>query len=303
MFNGASDTLKAHIAMLVFTFLVSTSFTVGRAITFAMDPGALIFLRFLLAAAIFTGVAVLSKEKFKTPSINDSLKYFFLALLMVIFFVTMFEGLRWTTPLIAGAVFTTTPFMSAVIGIFVLGQRPGLIGFTCLLVAGLASIWIIFGGDLQAIMAMRLGQGELIFLIGCAAYSGYAPAVKKLHANGGLVFLTLWTLVAGTILLFIYGWSEIISTEWRLVSLQVYLGIGWLALFTTAITFYLIQYAVLRLSAIKVMSYTLLIPVFILLQRLANGGSWPTVSVLLALGVLIGALVVLLVRTDRVNKT
>lgn len=299
MLKFASETLKAHIAMLMFTFLVSTSFTIGRAITFALDPAALIFLRFSMAVVIFAGVTVVSKEKFQFPSLKNWSRYFILALLLVIFFITMFEGLRWTTPLAAGAVFTITPFLTAIIGFFLLGQRPGIVGFICLFVAALASIWIIFGGDLQAIMAMRPGRGELIFLVGCTAYAGYAPLVKKLYSSGGLVYLTFWTLVAGTILLLIYGWSAIISTEWQLVSPLVYLAITWLALFTTAITFYLIQYGAQRLPALKVMSYTLLVPAFILLQRLANGGSWPVFSVLIALLILAGSLVILLLRSDE----
>ena len=217
----------------------------------------------------------------------------------------MFEGLRWTTPLAAGAVFTLTPFMTAILGLFIANQRLGLASFICLLVAGLASLLIMFGGDLAALKTLRIGRGELIFLVGCAAYAGYAPAVKKLHnghngqggngghSDNGLVYLTLWTLVAGCVLLVAYGWKAIIQTNWHLVSPLVYLAIGWLALFTTAITFYLIQYAALRLPAVKVMSYTLLIPAFILVQRLANGGTWPNASVLIALAVLGGAMLIL----------
>ncbi|HFC04525.1 MAG TPA: DMT family transporter [Rhizobiales bacterium] len=287
------ENLKAHAAMLLFSFLVSTSFTVGRAITFALDPAALTFLRFSMAIVIFSGVAWFSKEVFKWPSLRDWLRYFFLALLLVIFFVSMFEGLRWTTPLAAGAVFTLTPVMTAVIARLWLGQRPGPVIAASLLIASLASIWIMFSGDLAAITGLKIGRGEVIFLIGCASYAAYTPAVKKLHVGGGLVYLTLWTLVAGAILLLAYGWSAITTTNWHLVSPVVYLAVGWLAFFTTAITFYLVQYGAMRLPGVKVMSYTLLIPAFILLQRLVSGGSWPGASVVAALAVLAVAMLVL----------
>ena len=288
-----SQTFKAHAAMLLFAFLVSTSFTVGRAITFALDPAALTFLRFSLAVVIFTGISIASKQTFRVPSLTGWLRYFFLALLLVIFFITMFEGLRWTTPIAAGAVFTLIPFMTAIIALVGFGQTMGLVSFSGLLIASLASIWIMFGGDLAALTALRLGKGELIFLVGCISYAGYAPAVQKLHNGDGLVHLTLWTLFAGAVLLFIYGGPAIINTSWQLVPSYVYLGIIWLAVFTTAITFYLIQYAAVRLPSVKVMSYTLLIPAFILLQQLLGGGSWPDMSVLTALGVLSAAMLIL----------
>jgi len=292
MKNLPGATLKAHAAMLLFAFLVSTSFTVGRSITFLLDPGPLTFMRFVMAVAIFSIVAALSKEKFRWPTFANWLRYFFLALLLVVFFLTMFEGLRWATPLSTGAVFTLTPFMTAIIAYLVFRQTMPLAGFLGLAVAGLASLWIMFGGDLEALLKLRLGRGELIFLIGCAVYAGYAPSVRKLY-TGSLVYMTLWTLVAGTVLLLIFQWTNIINTNWHLASPLTYLAIAWLALFTTAITFYLIQYAAMRLPSVKVMAYTLLIPAFILLQRLAYGGTWPTPSVLAALAVLFASMLVL----------
>jgi len=279
--------------MLLFAFLVSTSFTIGRAITFALDPAALTFLRFSLAVMIFIIILVVSGEKLRLPGLRSWLRYFFLALLLVVFFVTMFEGLRWTTPIAAGAVFTLIPFMTAIIAFVGFGQTMRLVSFGGLLVASLASIWIMFDGDMNALASLRLGKGEMIFLIGCVSYAGYAPAVQKLHNGDRLIHLTLWTLLAGAILLFIYGKSAILETKWHLVSPYVYLSVAWLAVFTTAITFYLIQYAAVRLPSVKVMSYTLLVPAFILLQQLLSGGGWPDISILIALGVLSGAMLVL----------
>ena len=292
MTTPLNQTYKAHAAMLLFAFLVSTSFTVGRSITFLLEPGPLTFMRFVMAVAIFSVVAALSKEKFSWPGFGDWARYFFLALLLVIFFITMFEGLRWATPLSSGAVFTLTPFMTVAIAAAVLGQKTPLAGFVGLFVAGLASLWIMFGGNMDAILQLRLGRGEIIFLVGCAAYAGYAPAVRKL-STGSLIYMTLWTLVAGTVLLLIFQWSKIINTNWHLASPLTYLAIAWLALFTTAITFYLIQYAAMRLPSVKVMSYTLLIPAFILLQRILNGGTWPEPSILAGLGVLFVSMLVL----------
>lgn len=288
-----SETAKAHAAMLVFAFLVSTSFTIGRALTFALDPVPLTFLRFLMATLIFSGVAALSKQRFRLPRPADIVRYLFLALLLVVFFVTMFEGLRWTTPLNTGAVFTLVPVMTMLIALVVLRQRLSAFGLVCLIIASASALWIMFNGNLHNLLALRIGRGELIFLVGCATYAGYSPAVRKLHKDRNLVLLTLWTFVACCVLLLAYGWRAIAETRWLLTSPVVYLGVAWLAVFTTAITFYLIQYATVRLPSAKVMSYSLLIPAFILLQRLANGGSWPSVSVLAAIAVLIFSMLAL----------
>ena len=76
MKSGTSETLKAHAAMLLFAFLVSTSFTVGRSITFLLEPGPLTFMRFVMAVAIFSLVVLLSKERFSWPTAVNWLRYF-----------------------------------------------------------------------------------------------------------------------------------------------------------------------------------------------------------------------------------
>ncbi len=291
--NIVNEKTKAHLAMFVFSALVSTSFTIGRAITFALEPAALTFLRFIMAIAIFAAITIFSKNTFKFPTLKSWGRYFTLAIILVVFFITMFEGLRWTTPLNTAAVFTLVPFLSVIVSFVALRQKLPLIGYISLFIASLAGLWIVFNGNFEHFIAFKIGKGELIFLIGCASYSAYASAVQKLNGGDSLINLTMWTLVAGAVILLIYGWQSITTTQWQLVSPITYLAVGWLALFTTAISFYLIQYASLRLPSINVMAYTLLIPAFVLLQKVANGGAWPNGSVLAALAVLVSAMLVL----------
>ena len=65
--TGASaGQARAHGAMLVYAFLVSTSFPVGAAITRGLDPVVLTCLRFALAALTFAAVVTAAEEE------NDS---------------------------------------------------------------------------------------------------------------------------------------------------------------------------------------------------------------------------------------
>lgn len=290
---GSSAVRRAHAAMFVFAFLISTSFTVGRAITDAVDPVALTFLRFLLALLIFIVILKVSGAVIRLPRGRALLRYGWLALLLVIYFVAMFEALRWTDALSAGAVFTLAPLMTAVLSRAVLGQRLTVGQGIALLVAGAGALWVMFSGDFERLSRFSLGKGELIFLFGAAAYAAYSPSVRLLHDDQPLITLTFWTLVVGAILLGIYGWQPIIRTDWASVPASVYLGIVHLAIFTTAISFYLIQYASVRLPSAKVMAYTYLIPAFVLAQNIALGAPWPGGSVLAGVGVIAAAMVLL----------
>ena len=270
---------RAHGAMLVYAFLVSTSFPVGAAITHDLDPVVLTCLRFACAALTFALVVTAAGE-WRRPELGGLLRYAAISLTMVGFFVLMFEALRWTDPLSAGALFTLTPLMTAVIGYLVVRQRCSLWQLACLLLGALAASWVVFDGSLAKLLAFDLGTGELLFLGGVLCFAAYSPAVKRLHRGESLLLLTFWVLLGGAVLLGIYSAPRMLATDWTLVPEGVFLGIAYLAVFNTAGTFYIAKYASLRLQAFKVMAYTYLTPAFVVLLEVALGRDWPSASVI-----------------------
>ncbi len=287
--NGA----RAHVAMLVFAFLVSTSFTVGRAITDAVDPAALTFVRFAIAGTIFLALLALSRDRLTKLQVRDVGRYIWLALTLVVFFVTMFEALRLTDALSTGVVFTLCPMFTAIMSRMVLGQVLTGTAIISLIVAGCGAVWVMFDGDPERLARFSLGPGELIFLVGVFCYAAYSPSVRLLKGDRSLIEVTFWTILAGMVLLGLYARTEILATAWSDVPLTVYLGILHLAFFTTAISFYLIQYASVRLPSAKVMAYTYLIPAFVLAQDVVLGQPWPSLSVLGGVVVITAAMILL----------
>ncbi|MGI9482234.1 MAG: DMT family transporter [Hyphomicrobiales bacterium] len=285
--------LRAHFAMLAFSFMISTSFTVGEAITAQLDPVALTFLRFVLAALIFLAIIIFTGRKITRPNGSEILRYCWLALLLVLYFVLMFEALRWTDSLSTGAIFTLAPPMTALISWLFLRQHISLHGMIAMAIAGLGAIWVMFDGDAEKLARFSIGKGEVIFFLGAVAYAAYSPSVRKLHGNKNLVELTFWTLIACIILLGAFGWRTILSVDWQAVPLSIYLGIAHLALFTTAMSFYLIQYASIYLPSGKVMAYTYLIPAFIVVQKIMLGAPVPSWSVLAGVLVIASAMIIL----------
>jgi drug/metabolite transporter (DMT)-like permease len=294
---GAADTggesRRAHLAMICFVFLISTSFTVGEAITRDIDPVVLTWLRFGFSAVIFAGILLASAGGFKLPKPADILRYSWFAFLLSFYFSAMFEALRWTDALSTSAVFTLVPPMTAIISFFLLRQRLSLNQVGALLLAGVAAIWVLFDGSVDLLLGFSIGKGEAIFFIGCIAFASYAPSVRRFASGQGLIEQTFWSLVAGTVMLTAYGWPRIAATDWPEIPLLVYLGAAHLTIFSTAISFYLLQYGSIRLPAAKVMAYTFLIPAFVLLQETALGEPWPSLSICAGVLVIASAMAVL----------
>jgi drug/metabolite transporter (DMT)-like permease len=78
----------------------------------------------------------------------------------------------------------------------------------------------------------------------------------------------------------------------------VWITLLYVAVFASAGTMVLLQYAALRLPAAKVMAYTYLVPAWVLLWEEAMGGGHPPALVLLGIALTAAALLLLL-RPER----
>lgn len=294
-----TGTLRGHLAMILFTALVSGSYSFGALAAPHIAPGAVNAMRFAVGIG-FMAAAVALLLRGRVPAPSASWRYLLLGGLMAVFFITMFIALGLTDPVSTGAVFTLMPIMSAVFGYFLLGQIPRPIVIASLVVAALGSIWVIFGGDVAAIRSFDIGRGEMIFFVGVICHALYSPLVKKLNdGREPLAVFTLYTMMGTGLCIAIYGAREVLETDWASLPPVVWLAIGYLAIFTSAGTTYLVQYGAMRLPAAKVMAYTYLSPCFIIIYEGLLGHGWPSLGVLAGAVVIMLGLLVMALSKDR----
>ena len=206
----------------------------------------------------------------------------------------MFEGLKTANPVSAAAVFTFMPLMSAGFGYLLLRQVTTRRMALALGIAAFGALWVIFRGNLAALTALDIGRGEMIYLVGCVAHALYTPMVRKLNRGEGAAVFTFGMLVAGSLLLGVFSFNAIIATDWASLPTMVWVTIGYLTLFSTASSFFLLQYATLRLPSAKVMAYSYLTPAWVMLWELGFGSALPPVPVLLGIMATVVALLMLL---------
>jgi hypothetical protein len=73
--------------------------------------------------------------------------------------------------------------MTAVTAFFLVGQRSGPAVLLSLALAGIGAIWVIFHGDVDALLRFDVGQGEQIYFVGCVAYAVYTPLLPEVDAQ------------------------------------------------------------------------------------------------------------------------
>ena len=279
--------------MLAFSLLVSLSFSLGHLIANQIAPAALMTLRFALASLVMIGVVRVFGVAI-APVFARFWRFLLIGGCMAVYFITMFEALRLTTAVSTATMFTLSPLLAAGFGYLLLSQRTSLATLTALSIGALGAVWVIFRADLGALLRFEIGRGEAIFAIGAVTHGAVPVLSRKLLGDVTPLQAALGTTVGALIVSGAYGFSDLVAVPFQSLPAQVWLVLLYLAVVTTAVTFFLVQYASKRLPGSKVMAYTYLVPSWVVMWDLAFNGARPAPAILLGIGCTIVALIMLL---------
>jgi drug/metabolite transporter (DMT)-like permease len=284
---------RGHAAMLLFSVLVAGSFSLGSLAANEITPSALNAVRFAIAGVI-VGVAVLLTTGVPRTALVAPWRYLVLGGFLAAYFVLMFEGLKTAPPVSAAAVFTLTPLLTAAVGFMLLRQILTPRMTVALILGAIGALWVIFNADLSALLSFKVGQGEAIYFVGCVSHAVYTPLIRKLNRGEPPVVFTFFTLLGSLALLVLWGWSDLLETDWAALPAIVWVTILYVAIAASSVTFVLIQYASLRLPSSKVMAYTYLVPSWVIIWELLLWGTVPPLMIIGGVVLTIVALVMLL---------
>lgn len=291
--TGARARMSGHLAMLVFSALIAGSFSFGSRIANQIDPVALTLVRFLIAIGV-VGALAIAGPGIRRADARAPWRYLIIGGLFAVYFVLMFEGLKTAPPVSAAAVFTLAPILAAGFGWVFLRQITTPRIALALAIGGAGALWVIFRADIGALLAMDIGRGELIYFVGVVAHAAYTPLVRRLNRGESPIVFSLGMMIAAAVVLFVYGYPRVLATNWMALGAGVWLVVLYLAVFASAASFVLLQYAALRLPVAKVMAYTYLTPTWVIGLEAALGGALPPAKamvgvacILLALGLLL----------------
>ncbi len=291
-FNTGLPLWSVHCLMLIASIIVSSSFTVGKAITYGLAPSVLLLVRYMIAVVCLAPIVVMNYG-FSLPSFRRLGGYSLISVSIVGFFWCMFESLRYTYALNTSVIFTLVPGIAGIYSAIFLQERLGRGRIWALFFGMIGALWVIFRGDINRLVGLQVNYGDLLFLAGCFMMGAYTPLVKWLHQGESMVVMTFWVLVTGTGWLLLLSFPGLGAVDWQAVDLKVWVGIVYLAIFSTIITFYLTYISTLYLGPTRVMAYSYFYPVFVLIINWGLGKGLPPVAILPGVAVVTLASVVL----------
>ena len=107
-----------------------------------------------------------------------------------------------------------------------------------------------------------------------------------------MAVMTLWVLITGCLWLLLFAGSGLPKVAWDRVPLSLWLGVAYLAVFTTIVTFFLTQYAVPVLGPTRVMAYSYLYPPLIVFIDWCLSGALPDLRTLAGVLIILPAMYV-----------
>jgi len=292
------ERMLAHVAMILFASMIAASFTLGKLALPYVDPVPYNAVRFVLGA-VFMGVVAYGWQRHRLAMPPAPWRHAVNGALMAIYFVFMFVALTMTSPVATSAVFTLMPILTAIMAFLILRQVVRPVVALSLFFAGLGSVWVIFRGDINALMAFDIGTGELIFFLGCICHAVFAVFVRRFNRGEPLTVATFFLLVGISFWILLFGMPQILATDWLHLPPVVWWTLAYMAIFPTGVTFFLMQYATLRLPSAKVLAYGYLVPCYVIIYEGLAGHGWTSLPVVIGALVTVLGLLVLYLTPDN----
>ena len=269
------NTIKFHFMAILVTLLVAGSFLSSAKLSGIINPISLTLLRFAIAALVLMPV-ILLKKRYRDGIYKALPRSLIMSLFFSIFFICMFEALETTTALNTGTLYTLVPFITAIFSLLIFKEvfTKRMLFVYLLGIAG--TCWVIFGGDINRLLAFSLNSGDALFVAGCISMVCYSISMKLLYRGDEMIVVVFCTLLGGAfwMLLALLLFKQ--PLQWDMLNSDSLLHMGYLVLFATLASTFLLQKTTVILGPTKVMAYIYLSPVFVaFLMLIFEGKSIP----------------------------
>lgn len=233
----------AYLALVGAGTLWGTSFLFGKLALEEMGPATLIFYRFLLASAVLLPVVPWRTIRWTRTDTTLSLAGAVLAGPFV--FLLQFAGLDLTTSSSAALLVATAPPMLALGGALLDRERPGRWAW---LAVGLSALGVVLLVGTPS--PGRTLQGDVMIFGSMVAAVVWTLLMRRLGRRVGALAATATQFAIGAVVLVPFVWV-LDGVPTLTLSVQGWLSILALGLLCTAVTFFLWNWALMRVEAAR----------------------------------------------------
>lgn len=248
---------RATLAIILASVLWGLSFLSIKIAVTVIPPMTLALIRFSMASCIL--VAVL---KFVEPQTRLKFEDFPLMATAGVIGVTLYfyfenNGVKLTTASTSSIIISTIPVFSLAADAIFFKNHLNIVKILSV-VLSIAGVYLVVGNDITSFTS-GFGLGYIMMFGAAVAWVIYAIITKPLCKRYSQIAIVTYQTVFGTIAFIPFALFE--NTPWHLVSLNIMLNIVYLAVFCSALGYFLYVYSLEKLGMSTSSLYINLIPV------------------------------------------
>lgn len=254
---------RTHVALTVTALLWSSNFVVGRAVNEDVTPATMNFLRWTLALVVLVPVTFADLRRHRVALLRHWKLIALLGLTGIAAFQTLcYVALTLTTALNTILLVSLAPLVTVVVSWLALGERIARVQALGLLASLGGAAVLILHGQPGALASLRFNAGDLYMLIAVALWAIYSVLLRRRPAQVPPLALHTASVGAGALwMLPLFGWEAahgggLPTTE------SVWMAIGFVALFSSAIAHALWVRGVAAIGPNRASVYIHLMPLF-----------------------------------------
>jgi len=262
-----SKSFKAHLALFLAQVLYAASFPIAKIVMETVPYDALVVLRVFGAVVLFWTSSLFINEKVER---KDFFRLFLLGIFGVAVNQSLFlKGLHLTSPIDAAIMMITTPILVLIIASLIIKEKITMLKFSGIIIGFSGAAFLVYM-NLSGVHKESSFLGDLFVFINAISWGTYLVLVKPLMKKYHTVTILKWTFLFALPMILPFGISDAMNVDWSSLSMQLFLFIGYVVVFTTFVAYLLNTLALKELSPPIVSAYiyfqpllTALITIFI----------------------------------------
>jgi drug/metabolite transporter (DMT)-like permease len=276
------------LMLLAMILIWGINFAVVKAALAEMTPLSFNSLRFLLASAL-TLLSLRLTEGGVGFARGDWWRLLGLGLIGNTCYQLLFiNGINHTTAGNSALLLATTPIFVSLIGAAFGIERVGKLAWVGVFLSLAGIFMVIVGSGKELGLAKETISGDILVLIGAAAWSVYTVLSKPMLSRYSALKLTALAMAAGTPFIVLFSIPQLLAQDWATVSWQGWLGLFFSGSMAIALSYIIWNSGVSKVGGARTAVYSNLSPV------VASIFAWLTLGEAITIFMVVGAAMIFL---------
>jgi len=266
-----SKVVKAHIALFLVALIYGANYSIAKLVLDDnyIQPFGFIVFRALSGMGLFWFfhlAFVREKVKMKDVPMLILCAIFGVAINQMCFFM----GLKYTTPINASLIMTTTPILVLVTSAILIKEKITFQKMIGIALGAIGAIILISKGGSFSLQQNQI-LGDALIFTNAMSYGIYLVLVKKLMNRYHPITVVKWVFTFSIFMVLPFGWNDVKAIEWSTFSSTIWWAFAYVLIAVTFLAYLFNAFALKIVNPSVASIYIYLQPLFASLIALMMG--------------------------------